>query len=199
MRIVEAVIFDLDGVVRHYDPAVARRIEKRHLLPAGSLVGTAFGGALGNSFVCGELDHYEFATLVGDLIGSRPAAFEFLAARAEVDLEAVALVRWLQKLMPVVLLTNGSLRTRTELAAAGLQDVFNHVFNSAETGVPKPQPGAYLNVIETIGIAAESTLFVDDHLPNVAGAREVGLIGHHFQGLIELRAFLAAQGVTVLE
>jgi glucose-1-phosphatase len=191
-----AVIFDLDGVIRHYDRAHEREIERRHRLEAGSLLRVAFGGTLGRSFMCGELDHDAFGAALGEQLGNPEAAAEFVAMRAEVDPDAVALVRALQSLMPVALLTNGSLRTRDELADAGLHDAFDHVFNSAETGVPKPEGRAHLNVVEALGRPAASTAFIDDHQPNVDGAMAAGLVGHRYEGLYEVRSFLGAHGIV---
>ncbi|MFN8050012.1 MAG: HAD-IA family hydrolase [Acidimicrobiales bacterium] len=194
---LDAVVFDLDGVVRHYDREHERDIELRHGLERGSLLHHAFGGELGQSFMRGEFDHDEFARRLASPLGSVAAAEEFVSMRAVVDDEAVALVRRLQERMPVALLTNGSVRTREELSDAGLHDAFDHVFNSAETGVPKPLAQAYLNVVEALGVPAARTAFIDDHDPNVAGAVDAGLVGHLYVGLDEVRRFLAGHGVPV--
>lgn len=193
---LDAVVFDLDGVIRHYDRVLERDIEARHGLPSGSLVPTAFGSDAGNEFMCGRLDHDGFATALSVLIGSDAAAVEFVAMRAEVDAEAVALVRSVQGSVPVALLTNGSLRTRAELEEAGLHEAFDHVFNSAETGVPKPHEQSYLNVVAALGVAPAATAFVDDLERNVDGAVAAGLVGHVYTGLPALRAFLDRHGIA---
>lgn len=195
-RSLDAIVFDLDGVIRHYDRVHEAEIERRHGLAPGTMVATAFGGDVGRDFMCGRLDHDRFADRLAVLLGSEAAAREFVAMRAEVDPEAVALVRALQERMPVALLTNGSLRTSQELEEAGLHDAFHHVFNSAVTGVPKPAARAYLNVVEALGTAPTSTAFVDDLPANVAGAVVAGLVGHLYVGLADLRAFLATHGVA---
>lgn len=194
-RRLEAVVFDLDGVIRHYDRVHEREIEKRFGLVPGSLVTTAFGGRLGHDFMCGRIDHSGFAEQLGPLIGSAEAAAEFVEMRAEVDHEAVSVVRALQAMMPVALLTNGSTRTHLELDEAGLHDAFQHVFNSADTGFPKPDPRAYLNVIEALGSPVGRTAFVDDFPRNVDGALAVGMVGHHYRGLDGLVTFLSDHGV----
>src|SRR5690606_38181964 len=40
--VIKAVVFDLDGVVRHFAPAVVARIEQRHGLAAGVIPRAAF-------------------------------------------------------------------------------------------------------------------------------------------------------------
>lgn len=194
--VVHAVIFDLDGVLRHYDRAYERRIEQRHGLAEGALFSSSFGSHLGRMFMRGELDHDQFAAGIAALVGSIEAATEFVATRATVDRDAVALVRRVRQRVPVALLTNGSLRTRIELDESGLGDAFDHIFNSAETGVTKPEAGAYLNVIAALGVKPSAAAFVDDHPPNVAGAVEVGMIGHHYTGLAGLQGFLRVHGLA---
>ncbi len=194
---LDAVVFDLDGVLRHYDRERSRQIERRYDLEENAIFRAAFGGPFGRVFMCGQLDHDQFAAAVGDLIGSVDAVAEFLAARAVVDDDAVALVREVRRQRPVALLTNGSLRTRLELEEVGLSDAFDAVFNSAETGVLKPDAAAYQNVLRALDVNAHAAAFVDDHPPNVAGAASVGLIGHHFLGLDALRVFLRSHGLSV--
>ena len=195
-RRLDAVVFDLDGVIRHYDRVHERDIEERHGIPVGSLVPTAFGSSAGHEFMCGRLDHDGFAAALSALIGSEAAAVEFVAMRAEVDAEAVALVRSVQAVVPVALLTNGSLRTRSELAEAGLHEAFDHVFNSAETGIPKPLPESYLNVVAALDVDPTTTAFVDDLDVNVRGAVTAGLVGHVYTGLAVLRSFLDVHGIV---
>lgn len=191
------VVFDLDGVVRHYDRRHEADIERRFGMPPGSLLHLAFGGELGRAFMQGAFDHQEFARRLAPLLGSTEAADEFVSMRAEVDPAAVALVRAVQALVPTALLTNGSVRTRQELDDAGLHDAFHHVVNSAETGIPKPAPGAFHAVLEVLGTPVGRTAFIDDHLPNVDGAAAVGMVAHHYSDLNELREFLATGGLRV--
>lgn len=49
------------------------------------------------------------------------------------------------------------------------------VIDGSITGVMKPDPRAYEIAVETLGIPAESTLFIDDQPFNVAGAASAGL------------------------
>jgi len=194
---IRAVVFDLDGVVRHYDRDHEADIEVRFGLEPGSLLREAFGGDIGDDLMCGRIDHAEFVVRLGAVLGSVDAAQELADMRAEVDPDAVRLVQHLQTQLPVALLTNGSRRTRVELEEQGLAGVFDHVFNAAELGVAKPSPRIYRHVLEVLGVGAPMAVFVDDHLPNVEGARAVGMVGHHYRGLDELVGFLDGLGLDV--
>jgi putative hydrolase of the HAD superfamily len=54
-------------------------------------------------------------------------------------------------------------------------DHFDHVTFSYELLLVKPQAGIYRHAIEGLGVASEEALFLDDKLPNVQGAIDVGL------------------------
>lgn len=192
---IGAVVFDLDGVIRHYDRVRQRAIEVRHGLGEGSLFTAAFGGSAGRRFMRGEIDHDEFAMAIGESVGSQPAAVAFLAERAAVDREMVELILAVRQRVRVALLTNGSRRTRAELDESGLTHLFDHIGNSAETALPKPEAGAYLHVLDALGVDPSAAVFVDDHLPNIEGAERVGMVGHHYTGVGTLAAFLGWHGV----
>lgn len=57
----------------------------------------------------------------------------------------------------------------------GLEKYFSHFVISGDIGIRKPNEGAYLELIERTGEAAEDILFVDDRRKNVQAARAVGL------------------------
>lgn len=52
---------------------------------------------------------------------------------------------------------------------------------SGDVKLLKPDPGIYRHLAERHALPGEHTLFIDDHLPNVQAARELGWHGVHFQ------------------
>jgi len=78
---------------------------------------------------------------------------------------------------------------------------FDHQFHSFELGVAKPDPAFFTCILETLGVPAAETVFVDDVLANVRGARAAGLNAVHF-GTSDtygaLRSQLRALGVPGL-
>jgi putative hydrolase of the HAD superfamily len=54
-------------------------------------------------------------------------------------------------------------------------DHFDHVTFSYELLTVKPQPAIYHHALAGLGVSPEEALFLDDKLPNVHGAIEVGL------------------------
>lgn len=67
---------------------------------------------------------------------------------------------------------------------------FERVFVSAELGLIKPDPEIYRVVARELGIDVTRMVFIDNKEVNVAGATALGITGHHFVGVDELRRFL---------
>lgn len=59
-------------------------------------------------------------------------------------------------------------------------DHFDHVTFSYEVVSVKPQAAIYRHAFEGLGVTPREALFLDDKLPNVHGAIEVGLQAEHF-------------------
>jgi putative hydrolase of the HAD superfamily len=54
------------------------------------------------------------------------------------------------------------------------------VVDASDTGILKPDPLAYRLALDRLGLPVHAVVFVDDQLPNVEGARRVGLMAVHF-------------------
>ncbi|WP_309712798.1 HAD family phosphatase [Pseudolysinimonas sp.] len=67
---------------------------------------------------------------------------------------------------------------------------FEQIFVSAELGLIKPDPEIYRHVARELGIEPSAMVFVDNKDVNVAGAQSIGVTGHVFTGVHELRDFL---------
>jgi len=187
---LSAVVFDLDGVLRHFDRDAEREVEMRHGLAPGALISAAFGDDLGRRLVVGAIDWPEFADGLADRIG-RPATDDFLAMRAVLDVAAIDLVHHIRDRGRIVaLLTNGTLRTDEELAEHGIADAFDHVFNAARLGVAKPDPEIYRQVTEVLAVPTTEIGFIDDHLPNIDSAAEFGWHTHHYVSLAGVASWL---------
>ncbi len=68
---------------------------------------------------------------------------------------------------------------KRQTGAAKLKFYFEKVYYSYEVGLRKPDRAIYEYVLQDAGIKAEETLFLDDNLDNILGAREVGLRAEH--------------------
>jgi putative hydrolase of the HAD superfamily len=73
-----------------------------------------------------------------------------------------------------------------------LGDFFGTCYVSGELNLLKPHPEIYQHVLDDLGISAAEAVFIDNREENVRGAEALGITGHLFTGVTELRAFLAS-------
>ena len=78
-----------------------------------------------------------------------------------------------------------------------LGDFFAAVYVSGELRLLKPDAAIYRHVLADLGITAESAVFIDNRASNVAGAEALGIAGHVFTGVPELRVFLTSLDVRI--
>lgn len=72
---------------------------------------------------------------------------------------------------------------------------FEDVVVSGQEHLLKPDPAIYQLLCRRNAITPAECLFIDDSLPNVLGARAVGMQAHHFTSPEALEADLAARGL----
>ena len=61
------------------------------------------------------------------------------------------------------------------LAAPGLLDPFHHLTLSYQLKIVKPEAAIYHNAVRGVGVEPAQSLFLDDKLENVEGARAIGM------------------------
>jgi putative hydrolase of the HAD superfamily len=186
MGLIDVLLLDLDGVVRHYDPTATEAIERKCGLPPGKLHETAFEPRLLQSVVTGAISRADWVDRVAATVGP-VAATAWATQRPTVDREVLTLVRKLRvDGVRVGLLTNGTDRVGAELAELRIADDFDEVFNSAEIGVAKPDLRVFMHVLRVLGVARSAVLFLDDAEANVRGASAVGMRAHLFTSASDL-------------
>lgn len=185
MRMWDAVILDLGGVVLDSPLQSFARFEREHGLPA-QLINrlVVSGGAAGPwaRFECGELPWEEFL-----------AAFAAQAQAMQVDLDVAALMAELEvstDIRPEVTARIERLRTRGYRTAAltnnwaspdqeqkvnALRPLFDVVVESFRVGLRKPDPAIYQLVVEQLRVEPSKAVFIDDIGFNLKPARAMGM------------------------
>lgn len=188
---IRCVLFDLDGVVRHFDPGHLESVEQRHRLEPGLLQRAAFEHDLITRVTTGVITRAQWTVAIGDSVGSRSAAAEWLSGPATVDGEIVDLARQLRRDgLLTAILTNGTDTIPTEMSETGLDTEFDAIFNSAEIGVAKPHPNAFRHVCHELEVQPYEVFFTDDSPAKLAGAIELGMAAEPFTDVATLRTQL---------
>lgn len=77
------------------------------------------------------------------------------------------------------------------------EERFHHLFLSCDLGFCKPDREYFQAIVDHLGMASESLLFIDDHQSNVDAARESGLQAERFhvdEGFDKLKGVLEHYG-----
>lgn len=204
---VDAVVFDYGGVltgpVRH---SIAAWLERDGIDPASFsrtlkswLSRRAPEGTPIHRLESGDLSVEEFDVLLAAELQTTdgcPIApvgvLEGLFAELRPDPEMFALVAELRDTgIRVALLSNswGDIYPRAQINA-----LLDPVVISAEVGLRKPNAEIYRLTLERLGLPAARVLFLDDGMPNVLGARAVGMKASLHTDVASTRTLLTSLG-----
>ena len=189
---IKAVIFDFGGVIVRTEDQRPRTVMADALGKTyAELEYLVFNSESGRAAQLGQITHEQnwenlgkALTLRRDEIGYAQMAF---FGGDVLDVELVAYIRKLRESYRVALLSNYSTILREELLDKWkIADLFDPIVLSADVGLMKPNPDIYLHILERMGLEASETVFIDDFLHNIQGARSVGMHGIVFQSRSQL-------------
>ena len=196
-----ALLLDLDGVLRRWDPAVPEAVETSYGLTPGTLLGTAMQWDLYRPAVAGELTDAEWMAAVAARLPLPPdraaaAVASWQQHRGAVDDKVLAFVRDVRSAgRPVGLATNATDRLRDDLAGLGLTGEVDVVVSSWEIGIHKPAPEFFARASAALDLEPPWVLFVDDDDRAVRGARAAGMPAFRWTGAQDLPYLRAALAV----
>ena len=201
---IDALIVDLDGVIRHWDMEHFAATAQSLGLTREEFAAVAFTAELLDAGMIGTITFEQWADEIGrraaERHGSDAASVSagFSVLQWSVDHEVVALLREVREkgAAKVALFSNASTKLESDLASVALDVEFDVVFNSARLGIAKPDPQAFVTVAQRLETPVDRCLFVDDTLPNVEGARQAGMQAAAFVGVAPLRTLLAEAGLV---
>jgi putative hydrolase of the HAD superfamily len=189
-----ALLVDMDGVLRRWDPAVDEAIEQAHGLPGGVILKTAMERSRLQSAITGQTTYAEWMASVASALGGADAAVaEWSAYPGEVDPDVLALVREARAAgVPVGLATNATDRLDADLATLGLVGELDQVINSSVIGVTKPSREYFAAACRALRTPPDRVLLIDDSDRFVRGARVAGLSAYRWNGPADLPYIRAA-------
>ncbi|WP_337876821.1 HAD family phosphatase [Elioraea sp.] len=202
-RAIDAVIFDLGGVLIDWNP---RHLYRRLFDDAAEMERFL-------AEVCTPAWNLEqdrgrpWAAAIAELSARHPDKAELIAAyRARwpemLNGPIAGTVAILEALhaagVPLYALTNWSAETFPHAEAAyPFLGRFRAIVVSGRIGLVKPEAAIYRHAIARFGVDPGRTLFIDDSAANVAGAEAAGLRALRFTGPAALARDLAGLGLPV--
>lgn len=190
---IDAVVFDLGGVVIHWDPALAypemsgeefsafarrTRFHERNAQADAGVLWGELAARVGAETAPGDANGPQPGD--SDLIASYPQRFH-RTVHGPIEGMADLVARLRERGLGVFGLTNWSAQTFAfGVAAVPLVATFDDVLVSGREGLIKPDERIFTLALERFRLSADRTLFVDDREENVVAARRIGMIGHVF-------------------
>ncbi|WP_345816353.1 HAD family phosphatase [Paraburkholderia sp. PREW-6R] len=184
---IALVLFDMEGVLSHYDRAA--RVNALAAL-TGQTPDTVrhaiWGSGLEARADAGEISDEVYLRELGTALRYPVTADEWLSARhASItpDHDVLALASHVAERCSIGVLTNNCrlLTQNIGFLNPPVALLFGkHVYASAEFGAAKPASEPYIGCVQRLGVAADQTLFIDDTPANVEGAMRAGLQGYRF-------------------
>ncbi|WP_055480191.1 HAD family hydrolase [Sphaerimonospora mesophila] len=194
----DAVLCDFDGVIRFYDTAGVTELERGFGVEPGTTARAAFAPGVDGPALVGEITVAQWVdSIVAVLVDripeeqARKLGEAFTGVPFRVDQDVLDLLRQAQTYVPVVLVSNATLKLEEDLDALGLTHFFDEVVSSARVGVVKPDRRIYEIAAERAGAEPRRCLFVDDRAENVEAAAGLGMTGVLYREVSDLHAALA--------
>ncbi|WP_392891886.1 HAD family hydrolase [Streptomyces sp. LN699] len=194
----DAVLCDVDQVIRFYDTTRVTELERAAGLAEGTTGKVAFAPEREEPLMVGRLTRDQWAeSVTAELAGTfglpvdraRALADAFTGAPFSADPTVVDLLRRVRAAgVPLVLVTNATLDLEDDLESLGLADLADHVVSSARVGVAKPDREIYEIAAARAGVDPARCLFVDDREENVRAAVALGMTGVRYREPADLHA-----------
>ncbi len=185
---LKAIIFDFFGV---FCTDVGWRWFDKNLSPTDK---QWFSGLLAELDL-GKLTKTEFFEKLGEEKGVTAATIEEgFQAELAINAEVVDIVRSLRHAYKIGLLSNANAEMLSQiLKEAGIEHDFDAITISSKLGFKKPDTAIFKVACESLGVALDEALFIDDRESNTEAARTLGMQAITYRSAAELREKLAVK------
>jgi putative hydrolase of the HAD superfamily len=198
---VKGVLFDMNGLFRHWRNNGARVSEQLASLPEGTIDRYAYQHPAYRLARVGVLTDQQWAQDVADRLAAdygdhvRDALAAWREDRGEADPHMITLLPLIRAQLPAGVLSNCTDALHADLEHHGI--AFDYVMPSADLGVDKPSPHAYRLAAERMATAPGNLLYFDDEPTFVRAAAAAGLQAHLFTSATDVQRRLNECGVNV--
>ena len=180
-RKLEAVLFDMDGVVVDSEPLwteAEKQLLARRNLPYSPSLKTAMMGRDARGAVGFLMEHYALAESLGELIEERNQLIaELFKEHLKAIPSALELVRSVIAAGTMTGLVSSSPKPLVELALEklGATGLFDLTLSGDQVVRGKPAPDIYITAAEKLGVRPEYCLVIEDAPHGVAAAKDAGM------------------------
>jgi putative hydrolase of the HAD superfamily len=194
----EAIIFDLGGVIIDLDYQLTiSAFKDLGMIDFDSSYSQAQQGKLFDNFETGQISAQHFINCLLPFLkpGTSPnkVVNAWNAMILSVQSSKIDLLLALREKYPLFLLSNTNelhvpkvRREWSKVTAKPMEDFFDHIYFSHEIHLRKPNSEIFQLVCDQQLLIPEKTLFIDDSLQHIIGAKMIGLQTLHLTDSTEL-------------
>ena len=187
---IKAVIWDIGGVIaRTGDQTPRNQLAADLGVTRNYLNELFFSGPEGTRAQKGEITAEELMVYIRGQLGLAPGEHTDLEKRFfagdKVDYELVDFIRSLKLKYRIGIISNAWSGLAKLLDGWEIRDAFDVIISSGDVGVMKPDPKIYRLALERLGVQPEDSVFVDDFIENIHGARGLGMHAIYFENPVQ--------------
>ena len=201
-----AILTDLDGVIRIWSPETHRKAERATGLPENAISRAAFSDDLLLQVITGRISDDEWRRKIADLLSKDfPEAYAERAVElwssspGAVDLEVLGILRACRKKARLALISNATSRLLSDLRRLGIAEDFDYIINSSEVGIRKTRSQ---HLLRSPGYRGSSTGAGSVHRRQRracgSGNARLGIAGHTYVGADGLRHEAGSSGASLI-
>jgi putative hydrolase of the HAD superfamily len=184
---IRAVFWDLGGVlVRTEDHTTRENLAIRLGMSRTELENLVFAGDSGNRAQLGEINAKQHWQNLGSNLGlsiEEMVVFQRdFWGGDQLDTALIESIRALRTRHKIGLISNAFSDLRQIITNVwNIEDAFDDMTISSETGIMKPDPRIFQIALERLDVQPQESIFIDDFPHNVDGARNINMRAIHFQ------------------
>ena len=194
MTEIKSIIFDLGGVILNLNYSKTEdEFKKIGVLNFKEFYSQKKQTLLFDDFEKGKIKPEEFISSFKESENLKIKEIDFInawnAMLLEIPIEKLQFIDGLKKDYKIILLSNtneihikkfeGDLKTNNMLEQ--FYKCFDKIYYSSRMGKRKPEENCFNQVLEENGLIAENTLFIDDSIQHIEGAKKAGIKTFHLE------------------
>jgi len=177
---IKALIWDMEGVLMLTDENDISLTVAKALNAPYEKVREIYFGDTNDKVDLGEITMDQFNEYVLDTLQiSRDRKYlleEVFNEKAYIDEDLLKQIVKMSKEYKIGLLSNYSNNLRPKIEKEwAIGSVFDEIIISCEVGVVKPDPAIFNLMLDRLGVKADESVFIDDRIKNIDGAKKIGL------------------------
>jgi putative hydrolase of the HAD superfamily len=194
MTEIKSIIFDLGGVILNLDYSkTVDEFKKIGVLHFKKLYSQKKQTLLFDNFEKGKIKPGELISSLKDSENLKIKEIDFInawnAMLLEIPIEKLKFIYGLKKDYKIFLLSNTNeihiKKFKEDLKKNNMLEQFYNCFDkiyySSRMGKRKPEKSCFNQVLEENGLMAENTLFIDDSIQHIEGAKKAGIKTFHLE------------------